>query len=108
MRASLFPQTALRMTSHTFTRLLITLHLPDAALRKLEAIFPKIHYYPDAVDAPPPAEVLRDADVWFLRWTGALKGVKLEDTPNLRLIQLTYGMSHIWLVQIRDEKMVDG
>ena len=81
------------MTSHTFSRLLITFELPPAALKKLEATFQRVYYHPEAAETRPPKEALDNADVWFLRWSGVPKGVTLADTPKLRLIQLTSGMS---------------
>lgn len=88
------------MTSHTFNRLLITFDIPPACLAKLKQTFHTVHYFPDPAETPPPKEVLREVDVWFLsflRWVGVPEDVRLEDTPNLRLIQLTSGMSLCYL-----------
>ncbi|TXT10604.1 hypothetical protein VHUM_02109 [Vanrija humicola] len=63
----------------------VLIPLPDAALAKLRAVFPTVHYHPDFTL---PAAVRPEVEFIFTTWAGLPSDVALADIPKVRHVQL--------------------
>lgn len=71
--------------------LVITVSLSPESIDKFRALFKTVHYHPDG---QVPGEVQSEAEVWFTNWAGFPDSVaRLEDVPNVRILQLSSGQS---------------
>lgn len=76
------------MTALTYSTVVLDFEISPSALSKLKKAFHIVHYHPDG---HVPASSWKEADVCFSRPDGLPDGLKLEEVPNLRLVQILSG-----------------
>jgi hypothetical protein len=72
-----------------YNTLAVTLEVSDLTLSKFKKAFRSVHYHPDG---NVPDSALESVEVWFSKWSGLPDGVKIEQVPKLKIVQLTSGM----------------
>lgn len=76
------------MSPPKLSTLTVTLEVSPKTLSKLRSTFSKVNYHPTG---EVPKAALHESEVWFSKWSGIPDGVKVEDVPELKIVQLTSG-----------------
>lgn len=76
------------MTAHTYTTLVLGFEVSPDVKSKLDKTFHTVHYHPDGSI---PDKAWRESDVCFAMPNGLPDTLKLEQVPNLHLVQILSG-----------------